>query len=187
MRIIRFILLIVLTIVTSCRENSGKQLATIEGFSNIQKAIKNEFGDNAYFTDINIAHSASIGNIIGITVTKDPSSLKMGQWNQAQGVWKQNAEIFIDVPNGKKAADFMYQLDDKINLTTLGALIEQSKKQLQNEKNLNNPMLSTASIYFPKNGDISKTEYLVNFKPENGETTFRFYYKLNGELRKMDY
>ena len=48
-------------------------------------------------------------------------------------------------------------------------------------------MLSTAFIKFPKNGDISKTEYNINLKPENGGTTFRFNYKLNEELIKMDY
>ena len=187
MKTIRHILLVVLMTLMSCGENTERQPATAEGFSNIQKAMENEFGNNAYFTDINIVYDTSIGNIVGVTVTEDPNSLKMGQWNQAQGVWKQNAEIFLEVPNGTKAADYMYQLNDLINLKKLGTLIEQSKKQLQDEKNLNNPMLSMASIYFPKNGDISKTEYLVNLTPENGGTTFRFYYNLNGELRKMDY
>jgi len=58
---------------------------------------------------------------------------------------------------------------------------------LKDEKDLENPTLSTASIIFPTNGDISKTEYSINLKPENGGTTFRFHYTLNGDLIKMDY
>ncbi len=44
-----------------------------------------------------------------------------------------------------------------------------------------------AFVKFPKDGDISKAEYSVSLKPENGGTTFRFYYTLDGELREMDY
>ncbi|WP_298426287.1 hypothetical protein [uncultured Kordia sp.] len=182
-------LLTIISIFTliSCGENSAKQPATESGFFNIEKDIKKQFGDNAYFTNLSIIHDASIGNIISLTVTDNPESLKMGEWNQAQGTWKQNAEVTLEVPEGTKAADFMFQLNYQINLSKLGALIEQSKKQLQEEKNLDNPTLSIASIIFPKNGDISKTEYSINLKPENGGTTFRFYYTRNGELRKMDY
>ncbi|WP_430412281.1 hypothetical protein [Kordia sp.] len=182
-------ILIILSIFTliSCGGNSGNQPATAAGFSIIEKEIKSEFGDNAYFTDISIIYDKTIGNIVTITVTKDPNSLKMGQWNLTQGVWKQNSEISLEVPKGTKAADFMYQLNDQINLTKLGTYIEQAKKQLQNEKSLKNPSLSIAAIIFPKNGDISKTEYSISLKPENGGTTFQFYYTLNGELRKMEY
>lgn len=183
----QFGIIIPIFIFISCGGNTGDQPATAAGFSNIEKAIKSEFGNDAYFTDINIVYNKSIGNIVGVTVTKDPTSLKMGQWNQAQGTWKQNSEISLEVPKGTKAADFMYQLNDQINLKQLGSLVEKSKKQLQTEKNLDNPTLSIASIIFPKNGDISKTEYIVNLTPEHGGTTFHFYYKLNGDLRKMDY
>lgn len=183
----QFGIIISILIFISCGGNSSNQPATATGFSNIEKDLKSEFGDDAYFTDINIVYNKSIGNIIGVTVTKDPASLQMGQWNQTQGIWKQNSEISLEVPEGTKAADFMYQLNDQIHLKQLGALIEKSKKQLQDEKNLDNPTLSIASILFPKNGDISKTEYLVSLTPEHGGTTFRFYYKLNGDLRKMDY
>lgn len=183
----QFGIIISLLIFISCGGNTGDEPATAKGFSNIEKAIKSEFGNDAYFTDINIVYNKAIGNIVGVTVTKDPASLQMGQWNQTQGVWKQNSEISLEVPEGTKAADFMYQLGEQINLEKLGSLVEQSKKQLQEEKNLDNPALAMASVIFPKNGDISKAEYLVNLTPEHGGTTFHFYYKLNGELRKIDY
>lgn len=189
MKILKFTVVVFIAIFTlnACGGSSGKQEATADGFSDIEREIKSEFGVDAYFTDINIVYSNGIGNIINVTVTKEPESLKMGQWNQAQGNWTQNAEISLEVPYGTKASDFMYQLNDKINLTKLGELIEKSKTQLQEEKELDNPTLSLASVAFPKNGDISKTEYLINLEPENGSTTFRFSYKLNGELIKMNY
>ena len=174
------------SILISCG-NNGEHATNAKGFSEIEKEIKEKFGDDAFFTDIVIVYDKSIGNMINVTVTTDPESLKMEQWIQSQGTWQQKADIKIEIPSGTNAADFMYQLDDKINLATLGELVEKSKKDLKAEKDLENPTLSTASILFPKNGDLSKTEYAINLQPENGGTTFRFYYNLKGNLRTMNY
>lgn len=187
MNVFKLIVTASISILLASCGGSSKQPATAEGFSEIEAEIKNEFGEKAYFTDISISYDQSIGNIVGVTVTKDPQSLKMGQWNHMQGSWTQNSEISLEVPEGSKAEEFMYQLDDRINLTKLGELIEKSKKKLQDEKELDNPILDMAYISFPDNGDLSKTEYLVNLKPKNGGTTFYFYYNLSGELRKMNY
>ncbi|WP_298545039.1 hypothetical protein [uncultured Aquimarina sp.] len=188
MKVLKFTLVLISTIILiSCSGSSDMHSADVKGFEAIEKEIKSKFGDNSYFTDLTITHNNSIGNIVGVTVTENPGSLKMGQWNLTQDTWKQNSEISLEVPEGSEAADFMFQLNDKINLSKLGELTEKSSKQLNEEKKTENPTLSTAYIFFPKNGDISKAEYHVNLKPENGGTTFRFRYKLNGELIKMDY
>ncbi|WP_299435556.1 hypothetical protein [uncultured Aquimarina sp.] len=171
----------------SCGIGTSEQSADAKGFEAIEKEIKSKFGDDPYLTDLTITYNNSIGNIIGVTITDAPESLKMGQWNFTQGNWMQNSEISLEVPEGSKAADFMFQLNDEVNLSKLGELVEKSRKQLKDEKKIENPILSTAHIFFPKNGDISKAEYYVNLKPENGGTNFRFIYKLNGELIKMDY
>ncbi len=178
--------MVVLTLV-SCGGGTSKEPANADGFKSIEKEIKNKFGDDAYYTDLTIAYNKSIGNIISITVTSNPESLKMGQWNQTQSTWKQNSEISLEVPQGSKAVDFMFQLNDKINLTKLGELVEKSSAQLKAEKDIENPALHMAFVKFPKNGDMSKAEYTIMLKPENGGTTFTFYYKLNGDLIKMDY
>ena len=187
MKILKFIAIVTLSSLMSCGGGTNKQPVNAKDFEAIEKEIKSEFGDDAYYTELKILYIKGIGITVSTTVTDDPESLKMGQWDFAQSSWSQRSEVSLEVPNGTKAADFMFQLNENINLSKLGELVEQSKKQLTAEKNLENPILSNAFIKFPKNGDISKTEYAISLKPENGGTTFSFYYKLNGELIKMDY
>ena len=79
---------------TSCGEGSSKQEATAKGFSVIENQIKEQFGKDAYFTDLSITYYESIGNIVGVTVTENPESLKMGQWNNTQDNWKQKSGRF---------------------------------------------------------------------------------------------
>ena len=188
MKLLKSIMLVVILITfISCGGSTATQQANAEGFGVLEKELKSKFGDNAYYTDLTITYNTSIGNIIGVTVTKEPESLKMGQWNQTQGDWQQNSDISIEVPLGTKAADFMFQLNEQINLSKLGELVEKSSKQLKEEKSIENPTLSMAYIKFPKNGDVSKTEYVVQLKPENGGNTFTFRYELNGNFIEMDY
>jgi len=167
--------------------NDSTQPANAEGFGAIEQGMKSKFGKDAYYTSITIMHDKFIGNMISLTQTNAPESLKMEEWNQSQNTWKQNSEISIEVPEGSKASDFMFQLNDEINLRKLGELVEESSKQLEAEKELENPTLSLAFVKFPKNGDMAKAEYSINLKPENGGTTFTFMYTLSGELIKMDY
>lgn len=183
----RIVIVAIIALLVSCGGSTSKQSANKKGFTSIEKDIKSKFGEDAYFTDLTVTHNKSIGNIIGVTVTKNPESLKMGQWNNMQGNWKQNSEIALEVPQGTKASDFMFQLNDNINLSKLGELIEVSSKKLTDDKKIENPALSMAFIKFPKNGDTSKTEYVVMLNPENGGTTFTFRYALNGDFIKMDY
>ncbi|MEZ4875742.1 MAG: hypothetical protein R2793_09915 [Flavobacteriaceae bacterium] len=178
---------LLITTLIACGGGTGNQPANAKGFSEIEKELKSKFGDNAYFTDLTIMYDKSIGNMISTTVTDAPESLAMGQWTMSQGMWNQTSDITLEIPDGTKAADFMFQLDDNINLSTLGELVEKSKKQLTAEKNIENPSLTMADIYFPKNGDVSKAEYYVKLEPENGGTTFTFSYTLDGELIKMKY
>lgn len=188
MKALKFSILIIISIaLVSCGNSIDKQSADKKGFTAIEKNIKSKFGDDAYFTDLTITYNQSIGNIISVTVTENPESLKMGQWNNTQGNWKQNSDISIEVPKGSKASDFMFQLNDKINLSKLGELVEKSSKKLISEKNIEATSLHMTAVKFPKNGAISKTEYLVMLTPEKGGTTFTFRYAINGDFIEMDY
>ena len=174
-------------LLASCGNGVEKQPATAKGFGEIEAELKNEFGDDAYYTDLTIMYDESIGNSIATTVTDAPESLKMGQWTYSLGNWKQTSEVTLEVPEGTKAADFMFQLNDKINLNKLGELVEKSSHQLINEKTIDNPRLEMAFIKYPKNGNIEEAEYMVKLEPENGGTSFSFQYQLNGSLIKIDY
>lgn len=186
MKILKFTAIIVITMLISCGGDISKQVPNAKGFGVMEKEIKSKFGNNAYYTDLKILYIKGLGNTISTTVTNDPESLKMGQWNLVKGTWKQHSEISLEVPKGTKAADFMFQLNKKINLEKLGELTEKSMKQLKAEKKIKNPILSMAYVKFPKNGDLSKTEYTVKLEPENEGTSFTFFYKLNGELIKIN-
>lgn len=188
MKVLKFTVIVtVLIMLISCSGGTSKKPANAEGFEAIEKEIKSKFGENAYFTNLNIIYNESLGNSIGVTVTEAPESLQMGEWLLSQDSWKQTSEITLEVPDGSKAANFMFQLNEKINLSKLGELVEKSSVQLKTEKNIKNSVLHIAFIKFPENGDITKTEYIVMLKPENGGTTFTFNYKLDGSLIEMDY
>ncbi len=183
----RTLALFLTSLLLACGGSPSKQPANADGFASIEKELKSKFGDNAYYTDVTITYNEAIGNIIGVTVTEDPASLKMGQWNNTQGNWQQHQDITIEIPQDTKAADFMFQLDNAINLSKLGELVETASKKLTTEKNIENPVLSMAHVKFPKNGDASKGEYVVMLNPKNGGTTFTFRYALNGAFIDMDY
>ena len=189
MKALKFTLLVatIITLVSCEVLIDNKQLVNSKDFGAIEKEMKSTFGDDAYYTDLTVTYNKSIGSIIDVTVTDAPESLKMGQWNSIQGTWKQNSDVSLEVPKGSKAVDFMFQLDEKINLSKLGELVEKSSNQLKAEKNIRNAMLHMALVEFPENGNLTKTEYVVMLKPESGGATFTFMYTLNGELIKMDY
>lgn len=171
----------------SCGGGAAKQPATAQGFADIEKELKNEFGDNAHYTELTIIYNESIGNSISTTVTDDPESLEMGQWTYSMGSWNQTSEITLEVPEGTKAADFMFQFGEKVNLEKLGELVEKSKERLEAEKDIDNPRFEMAFIKYPKNGDIEAAEYIVKLQPENGGTSFTFTYRLDGSFIEMDY
>ncbi|CAM1357963.1 hypothetical protein [Tenacibaculum xiamenense] len=189
MKVSKYVFMLMLFALTfSCGKSMSKQSADKEGFTAIEKELKAKFGNNAHYTDLNISYDKSVGNMIGLTVTDAPETLKMGSYVFSEHTsWKQNSEVTIEIPKGTKAKDYMFQLDDKINLTKLGELVEKSKEQLTTDKDLKNPSFKMGFIKYPKNGDISKAEYIIKLEPQNGGTSFSFYYKLNGDLIKMDY
>jgi hypothetical protein len=181
------LLLFSIFILSSCGGNSSNQEATAAGFSEIENQIKEKFGKDAYYTDLSVLFIEGIGNSISVTVTDSPESLKMGQWDLSQNTWTQRSEVTLEIPENSQAKDFMFQLNETINLKKLGELVEKSKSTLFKQKKIDDSKLHIASIQFPDNRDLSKANYSINLKPENGGTTFSFSYTLAGELINMDY
>jgi len=181
------VLVVAVTVLISCGGSVSKQTANKEGFGTIEKEMKSKFGEDAYYTDLTISYNSSIGNIINVTVTEKPESLKMGEWTFSNDNWVETSELSLELPEGTKATDFMFQLNEDINLSKLGELVVKSCNELITQKKLDNPVLYMASVKSPNNGGIASAGYLVMLKPETGGTTFTFNYKLNGELIEMDY
>lgn len=171
----------------SCGGGSSKQEANAEGFSAIENQLKEKFGNDAFYTKLSVIYNESLGNSITVTVAENPESLQMEEWLQSQDNWTQTSNVTIEIPEGTKATDFMFQLNETINLKKLGELVEKSKAQLTKEKNIEDPKLHIAFINFPDNGDVSKANYGVNLEPKNGGTSFRFSYTFDGELIDFKY
>ena len=178
---------ILASLLFSCGGGIAKAPATAVGFETIEAALKSKFGNNAYYTDLNIMNADPIGNMVNVTVTDQPESLQMGEWSNAQGVWNQTAELSLEISEGSTAAEFMFQLDDKIKLKKLGELVEQSMEHLEAEKDLKNPSFSMAYVNYPDNGDVTEARYIITLEPEHGGTSFSYTYKLDGEFLGMDY
>ena len=187
MKRLKVITLVYLSIFFLAACGSSNAEANADGFTKIQEDIESEFGEEAYYTDISISYDNSIGNMISVTVAQDPESLGMQEWLKKQGFWEQTADVTIEIPEGTRATDFMFQLDDRINLTKLGELVEKSQEQLKTEKGLDEMQLDIAYINFPDDGDYSKAKYYISLEPKTGGTSFDFYYTLQGELLDMNY
>ena len=189
MKIFKNIAIAALTTLTlaSCGGGMSSQPVNAEDFKKIESELKSEFGDNAYYTDLSVGYTDGAGAWIGTTVTDKPESLMMGEWTMSQNTWTQSSEVTLEIPEGSKASDFMFQLNDNINLSKLGGLVEESMKSLTAEKKIENPTLSLAYVKFPDNGDMSKAQYVVQLEPENGGTSFTYFYELSGDFIEMNY
>ena len=82
-------------LMTSCGTSTANQPATAEGFAALESNLKDQFGAEAFYTDLAVIYDKTIGNSISVTVTEAPESLKMGQWTAVQGSWKQNSEVVL--------------------------------------------------------------------------------------------
>lgn len=184
-------LLMALFLVTSCGPNPSKYSQDGEGFAKLQEDFKAKFGANAYYTDIAIAFTPgdSHGSGLGftVTVTNDPASLKMQEWVYSSYTnWRNTADVTLEIEDDSAPEEFMYQLGEKFSLRKVGELIEQSKKKLAEEKQIENAVLNLATMKTPDDDSASETRIVIMLKAENDGTTFTFYYDLDGNLESFD-
>lgn len=173
------------TVLVSCNQgNKGYQDA--ESFSKLNTELTDKFGKDAYYTDFGVTNSDN-GNIVTVTQTDKPSSLKMAQWSNVNGDWKQSAEVSLEVSPGAKAEDFMFQLGKTVKMDLLGKLVEQSKQKVISEKKINEVTVESVIIKAPNDGDFNSMRYFITIKPKQGGTSFNFWYKMDGTLDKFDF
>lgn len=180
------ILVLLILFLSSCTKNLSYKEFNPKYFLETEKAIKNKFGNNAYFINLSIENDKSLGKLVRLVVTDKPESLKMEEWALIKGSWRQIAKVSIEIPNDTQAKDFMFMLNHKISLEKLGVVLEQTKLKILTEKGVGKSSLLKAFIYFPKSGDISKASYNILLNTKNKDTVYRFVYQLNGELLKTN-
>jgi|GEM_PF-444843 len=171
-----------LFLLSSCGGKNYTQDA--KGYAELQSQLQSKFGADAYYTDINIAYDQSVGNIITVSETSNPSSLKMNGWVFMRGAWKQNTDITLEVEGGKPE-EFMYQLGKSVDLAKVGGMIEASKKKLADEKKIENTIATIVAVQMPKEG--GQPTVFISLEPKNGGTKFSFIYDLEGNLKNFDY
>ncbi|MCL1932344.1 MAG: hypothetical protein FWF53_00820 [Candidatus Azobacteroides sp.] len=171
-----------LFLLSSCGGKNYTQDA--KGYAELQSQLQSKFGADAYYTDIHIAYSKSTGNIVSVSETTNPSSLKMNGWIFMQGVWKQNTDITLEIEGGK-AEDFMFQLGKEVDLAKVGGMIEASKKKLAEEKKMENTVAEIVAVQMPKSG--GQPTIFISLEPKNGGTKFSFFYDSDGNLKNFSY
>lgn len=177
-----------IVIFVSCGKEK-KFTENADTFKELKTVLTDKFGKDAYYTSITLSNSGtSSGDILSVTQTEDPASLKMGEWNYFQGKWTQSSEVTLELSPGSQAKDFMFQLNESIvKFDLLGELLKKSKEKVIQEKKIEDVIVSSIYINAPSNGDFKEMEYYLTIKPKNGGTSFDFWYMLDGTLRKFDY
>lgn len=181
----KIIYTLILVVCFSCgkKQNFAKDASSIQLF---KKELTDKFGEDAYYTSISLTHTLS-GDILGVTQTENPSSLKMGEWSYLMGKWTQNSDITLELSQGSKAKDFMFKLDGStVKFDLLGKLVEQSKEKVIKEKKVKEVVVKSIFINAPDHGDFNKMEYYITVAPKEGGTSFDFWYTINGTLRKFN-
>ncbi|SDD85293.1 hypothetical protein [Riemerella columbipharyngis] len=180
-----FLGLLAATVLWSCNFlNKGYQDS--ESFKELKEELIKKFGKDAYYTSFTIANDKN-ATIVSVTETDNPSSLKMAEWMKLNGVWKQNADVTLEVSEGSKAEDFMFQLDKTMNMELLGKLVDEAKQKVISEKNIKEVNVKMVSFSAPDDGDFSHAQYYIIIEPKQGGTDFKFSYNLDGTLAKFDY
>lgn len=176
------LLAIISLYLTACKKDYSN---TPDGFKNLEQDLKKKFGENAFYTRINLAYDRNVGSIINLTVTKEPSSLKMEEWGQLKGAWEKKSDVTLEVSGGK-ASDFMFDLVKDASLIKVGELVEAAKKQLSVKKGIQEAVSTLVSI---SSNDRSKSDlqYFIKLEPKDGGTSFSFTYDLKGNLTNFDY
>ncbi|MDL2319927.1 hypothetical protein LJC45_02205 [Alistipes sp. OttesenSCG-928-B03] len=171
---------------TSCGGGKSKYTQDAAGFEKLGGDLQSKFGADAYYTNLGIVNDSNGGFVINLTVTKDPSSLKMEEWVMSAGSWRQTADVTLQV-EGADPADFMFQLGKDVDMKKFGTMVEEAKAKVTEVANIEGLKLNLATVNTPDDEDKSGLRYMIDIKPEHGGTSFYFNYDAQGELISFDY
>ncbi len=179
-RKVGFIVLIVIFLY-SCKSGFKHDSA---GMTQLSSELKAEFGEDAWYTSIELVNNGGSDDLVTVDVTRDPNSLRQEQWTLFHGFWDKKANVTLTI-QGAEPRSFMFQLDHEVRLSLLGTLMERSRKVLEEEKGIQDPQVLTAQIK-SSNQMNSKQEgiyYSISLRGKKEEKSFNFVYDLNGTLK----
>lgn len=157
------------------------------GMEQLSQELKKEFGEDAWYTCIELVNSGGSDDIVTIDQTKDPNSLKQEQWSQFHGFWEKKADITLSI-QGAKPESFMFQLDKEVGLGKLGSLMEQSKKQLLEEKKVDDGQVVLAQIKASTQMNTKQEGlyYSISLKSPKSGKSYNFVYNTEGTLKTLN-
>lgn len=157
------------------------------GMEKLNKELKEEFGADAWYTSIELVNSGGSDDVVTVDETKDPNSLKQEQWSQFHGFWEKKADITLSI-QGAEPKSFMFQLDKEVSLSKLGELMEQSQKQLRDEKKIEDSEVVLAQIK-ASNKMNTKQEglyYSISLQSKKTSKSYNFVYGMDGTLKTLN-
>lgn len=151
----------------------------------LNKELKEEFGEDTWYTSIRLADDGGDGQVIA-DLTKDPNTLQQERWVQSTGFWNKDANITLSV-QGADPRSFMFRLDKEVSLPRLGNLIDQSRAYLRKERNVGDGMATLAQVESSNqmNTRAQGIHYNVVLHSKSTGKSYYFTYKLNGSLESM--
>ncbi|WP_136467480.1 hypothetical protein [Flagellimonas onchidii] len=174
-----------LLLLLSC--NKGKRSYEDKvSIEELKTELISKFGKDAYYTKLSITNK-DYGSFVSVSQTDEPSSLKMTDWNYSKGSWKQTSDVTLELFQGAKAVDFMFQLDKIVDFDLIGKVVEESKKKIIEEKGISEVRVENIIIKAPNDGNFNNMKYYITISPKSGGTDFEFWYKIDGTLDHFDY
>lgn len=179
-----YLSLLSFTILCSC---GGKYYEDKESLMELKEELDSQFGKDAYYTQLFILDKGhDKGSMISVRQTNDPSSLKMRDWTK-DGVWQQTSDVTLELPEGEKAEDYMFQLGKQVKFDIMGQMLEDAKNKVIEEKGMKDIRVKSITIAAPDDGDFESMVCSIDIEPKSGGTTFSFMYNMDGTLKDFSY
>lgn len=178
-------------IFSSCQYfgGGGRDFETAKGIASLVSDLKDEFGENAGYTSINMSYHDGIGTSIVATGTADMNSNKMIEKLKQKGIWQDKSEITLEIEGEAKPKDFMFTLQQVQDLQKIPDLVKASVERVEKEKQMKDMVATTVAISMPSRikGPDDGLSIIIYVEPKNGGTDFQLSYNAKGEFIRMMY
>ncbi|TYQ16309.1 UNVERIFIED_CONTAM: hypothetical protein Cloal_2836 [Acetivibrio alkalicellulosi] len=184
-----FLFFVLSALLTACTLPVNKEktpsFETEEGIKGIIEKLENKYSKEAGFNKVLLMYQEDVGDMISCTGANDINSYVLIESFYSNGYWQDTAEITLEIENGEPS-DFMFKLDE-VDVTKIPKLIEEAKKTLADDKNLEDTKVQSIGIIVPDeiSDKLSDLIYLIILEPKNGGTRFTFNYTSDGAF--IDY